>query len=36
MTLPVRIFVYIDQNYDPLVTSVSTLLVFAAVVGARR
>jgi putative spermidine/putrescine transport system permease protein len=33
MTLPVRIFVYIDQNYDPLVTSVSTLLVFAAVIS---
>jgi putative spermidine/putrescine transport system permease protein len=30
-TLPVRIFVYIDQNYDPLMTSVSSLLVFAAV-----
>lgn len=33
MTLPVRIFVYIDQNYDPLVTSVSSLLVFAAVLA---
>lgn len=33
MTLPVRIFVYIDQNYDPLVTSVSSLLVFAALVA---
>ncbi len=33
MTLPVRIFVYIDQNYDPLVTSVSSLLVFAAVIA---
>ncbi len=33
MTLPVRIFVYIDQNYDPLVTSVSSLLVFAAVIS---
>lgn len=33
MTLPVRIYVYIDQNYDPLVTSVSSLLVFAAVVA---
>lgn len=33
MTLPVRIFVYIDQNYDPLVTSVSSLLVFAAIVA---
>jgi putative spermidine/putrescine transport system permease protein len=30
MTLPVRIFTYIDQNYDPLVTAVSSLLVFAA------
>lgn len=29
-TLPVRIFTYIDQNYDPLVTAVSSLLVFAA------
>ena len=28
MTLPVRIFIYIDQNYDPLVTSVSSLLGF--------
>jgi putative spermidine/putrescine transport system permease protein len=26
----VRIFTYIDQNYDPLVTAVSSLLVFAA------
>jgi len=33
MTLPVRIFVYIDQNYDPLVTSVSSLLVFMAVIA---
>ena len=33
MTLPVRIFVYIDQNYDPLVTAVSTLLVIAAVIA---
>ncbi len=33
MTLPVRIFVYIDQNYDPLVTSVSSLLIFAAMVA---
>jgi putative spermidine/putrescine transport system permease protein len=33
MTLPVRIFVYIDQNYDPLVTSVSSLLVFTAVIA---
>jgi putative spermidine/putrescine transport system permease protein len=33
MTLPVRIFVYIDQNYDPLVTSVSSLLVFLAVIA---
>ena len=33
MTLPVRIFVYIDQNYDPLVTSVSSLLVFAAAIA---
>ena len=36
MTLPVRIFVYIDQNYDPLVTSVSSLLVFAASDRARH
>lgn len=33
MTLPVRIFVYIDQNYDPLVTSVSSLLVLAAAIA---
>lgn len=33
MTLPVRIFVYIDQNYDPLITSVSALLVFAAAIA---
>lgn len=33
MTLPVRIFVYIDQNYDPLATSVSSLLVLAAVIA---
>lgn len=31
MTLPVRVFVYIDQDYDPLVTSVSAILVFIAV-----
>jgi len=30
MTLPVRIFVYVEQNYDPLVTAVSSLLVLAA------
>lgn len=30
-TLPVRIFAYIDQNYDPLVTSVSSLLVLVAI-----
>jgi putative spermidine/putrescine transport system permease protein len=30
MTLPVRIFVYIDQDYDPLVTSISSMLVFMA------
>ncbi|MDB5512188.1 MAG: potC2 [Enterovirga sp.] len=29
-TLPVRIYTYIDQNYDPLVTAVSALIVFAA------
>ena len=33
VTLPVRIYVYIDQNYDPLVTSVSSLLIFAAVIS---
>ena len=33
MTLPVRIFVYIDQNYDPLVTAVSSILVLAAVIA---
>lgn len=33
MTLPVRIFVYIDQNYDPLVSAVSSLLVLAAVIA---
>ena len=32
-TLPVRIFTYIDQNYDPLVTAVSSLLVFAALIA---
>ncbi len=31
MTLPVRIYTYIDQNYDPLVTAVSSLMVLAAV-----
>jgi ABC-type molybdate transport system permease subunit len=29
-TLPVRIYTYIDQNYDPLVTAVSALVVFLA------
>jgi putative spermidine/putrescine transport system permease protein len=33
MTLPVRIFVYVEQNYDPLVTAVSSLLVLAAMVA---
>jgi putative spermidine/putrescine transport system permease protein len=33
MTLPVRIYVYIDQNYDPLVTAVSSILVGAAVLA---
>ena len=33
MTLPVRIYVYIDQNYDPLVTSVSSLLVLVAAIA---
>jgi len=32
-TLPVRIYTYIDQNYDPLVTAVSSLLVFAALIA---
>jgi putative spermidine/putrescine transport system permease protein len=30
MTLPVRIYVYIDQNYDPLITAVSAVVVIAA------
>jgi putative spermidine/putrescine transport system permease protein len=29
-TLPVRIYTYIDQNYDPLVTAVSSFIVLAA------
>jgi len=29
-TLPVRIYVYIDQNYDPLITAVSAVVVFLA------
>lgn len=29
-TLPVRIYTYIDQNYDPLVTAVSSILVLTA------
>jgi putative spermidine/putrescine transport system permease protein len=29
-TLPVRIYVYIDQNYDPLVTAVSACIVYVA------
>lgn len=33
MTLPVRIFVYVEQNYDPLVTAVSSLLVMAALIA---
>lgn len=33
MTLPVRIYVYIDQNYDPLITAISSVLVFAAVIA---
>lgn len=32
MTLPVRIFVYIEQNYDPFITSISSILVLSAVV----
>ena len=31
MTLPVRVFTYIEQNYDPLITAVSSLLVLVAV-----
>lgn len=30
-TLPVRMYTYIDQNYDPLVTAISTILVAIAV-----
>jgi len=30
VTLPVRIYVYIDQNYDPLITAVSAVVVMAA------
>lgn len=30
MTLPVRIFTYIEQNYDPLITAVSSLLILVA------
>ncbi len=30
MTLPVRIYVYIDQNYDPLITAVSAIVVMVA------
>lgn len=29
-TLPVRIYTYIDQNYDPLVTAVSACVVYVA------
>ena len=29
-TLPVRIYVYIDQTYDPLITAVSAVVVFLA------
>jgi putative spermidine/putrescine transport system permease protein len=29
-TLPVRIYTYIDQNYDPLVTAVSAFIVYVA------
>jgi putative spermidine/putrescine transport system permease protein len=32
MTLPVRIFTYIEQIYDPLITAVSSLLILVAVV----
>jgi len=38
-TLPVRIYTYIDQNYDPLVTAVSACIVyvaFAALVAIER
>ena len=33
VTLPVRIYVYIDQNYDPLITAVSAVVVMAAVLA---
>jgi putative spermidine/putrescine transport system permease protein len=33
MTLPVRIYVYIDQNYDPLITAISSVLAFAALIA---
>lgn len=32
MTLPVRIFTYIEQIYDPLITAVSSLLILVAAV----
>ena len=32
-TLPVRIFVFVAENYNPLVTAVSSLLILAALVG---
>ncbi|WP_164778389.1 ABC transporter permease [Mesorhizobium sp. M7A.F.Ca.US.006.01.1.1] len=32
-TLPVRIYTYIDQNYDPLITAVSSLVVFAGFIA---
>jgi putative spermidine/putrescine transport system permease protein len=31
MTLPVRVFAYIEQNYDPFITSISSILVLFAV-----
>ena len=35
-TLPVRIYAYIDQNYDPLVTAVSACVVYRGLCGVDR
>lgn len=33
VTLPVRLYLYIDTSYDPLVTAVSSVLIFASLLG---
>jgi len=31
MTLPVLVFAYVEQNYDPFITAISSVLVLFAI-----